>query len=158
MRDDAICTTAVERNGTIKHIKQLRVILGDVLSTNATTLLALREDVVADNTLVHHVHEHGNTSTIVSTEARVRRSVPLVSLLVLDLAYWVLTLDTMHSIYVRHEQRAMVVIGTRINVQVTAGINERHLLQVLRHSSSKPLRERIDTKASVWTLNRQGAL
>jgi hypothetical protein len=81
-----------------------------------------------------------------------------MNLLVLDLAYWVLTLDTMHGIYVRHEQRAMIVIGTRINVQVTAGINERHLLQMLRHSSSKPLRERIDTKASVRTLNRQGAL
>jgi NAD(P)H-nitrite reductase large subunit len=79
-------------------------------------------------------------------------------LFVLHLAYRVATLDTMYSIHVRHEQRAVVVIGTRINVQVATGINERHLLQVLRHSSSKPLRERIDTKASVRTLNGQGAL
>jgi hypothetical protein len=129
-----------------------------VLRTNAATLLALREDVVTSNTAVHHVHKHGNTSTIISTETRSGGRVPLMHLLVLNLAYRVLTLDTMHSIYVRHEQRAVVVIGTRINVQVTAGINERHLLQVLRHSSRQPLRERIDPKASVRALNRQGAL
>ena len=68
MADDAVDTTPVERNGTIKLSKQVCVMRSDVLSPDATALLALAEDVVALDVSMYQVHEHRHTRTIVSTE------------------------------------------------------------------------------------------
>jgi hypothetical protein len=98
MRDDAIDTAPVERNGTIKARKQLGAMVGKVFSTDAPALFALREDVVGRYASMQHVHQHRATRTIVSAKGRTI-GIPLA----LGLPDLVSTCLTMHCVHMGYE-------------------------------------------------------
>ena len=136
MGDDALNTTAIESNGTIKLSQQVFVVVSDIGRTDTPTLLALGEDVVSRHTAMYQVHEHRNTRTIVSTK-RCIISVPM-GLGLLDL---VVPLGLVHSIHMGYKQSAVLVRLASIDMEITNGIQERHLCEMLGQTVGKPLCE-----------------
>ena len=122
------------------------MLVSDVLGTDATTLLALAEDVVAVNTCVDEVHEHGTACTIVSTE-RCAVSIPMR----LRLAYLVDTCVTMDSVNVCNEQR-LGFTEAIVHMKVACLVGEAEATQVSRQIVEQPRCEGRYLEAVVWTL------
>jgi hypothetical protein len=117
MTDDAVCTSAIKRYGSVELSKQVSVMRSDVLSPDATALLALAEDVVALDVSVHHVHEQGNACTIVSTE-----SSPVCVPHSIGLAYLISPDLTMHCVNVSDEQGTATCYAV-VDVKITCTIH-----------------------------------
>ena len=113
VRNHAVDTPAVERNGAVELTQQAGHMLGQELGTDTPALLTLREDVVGRHTSVQQVHEHRTTRTIIGTQRGTVGRPALGSL-----GDLVLTLLTVHSVNVSNEQGAVLGIKSRVNVQV----------------------------------------
>ena len=114
VRDDAIDTAPVERNGTIKRSQQLGAMVGKVFGTDTPALLALREDVVRRYLRMQHVHKDCASSPVISAKARTI-GIPLA----LSLPDLVGTCLTMHCVHMGYEQRAVGVVKSCVYMQVT---------------------------------------
>ena len=147
MCDDTVDTPAVERYGTVK-LRQQRDVLGQVLSTDATTLLALREHIVPSYPAAQHVHQHGNTRAIIGTEHGLV-CIPLAR----GLAYLVRPVFTMYCVNVGNEQGAVRSIDTSVNVQVTYLVIAYALSQMCGQMGLKPVGEHCYALAFVWALD-----
>jgi hypothetical protein len=144
VRDDAVDTPAVKGNGTIELREKFSLGLGDMRSADTTTLLALREDVVGMNTSVQQVHEHRNTSAIVRTKGSTV-SVP-VGVGLPDLVGACLAV---HSVNVRHEQRAVILGHACVNVQIASRITVCACMS--RGTLLQPVSQALGSLAVVWT-------
>ena len=119
-----------------------------MLGTYATTLLALREHIVPSYPAAQHVHQHGNTRTIIGTEHGLV-CIPLAR----GLAYLVGSVFTMYCVNVCNEQGAVRSINTSVNVQVTYLVIAYVLSQMCGHMGFQPVGEHRDTLACVWALD-----
>ena len=99
--DDRRGTPPVKRNGVVVHVQEVSVLAGDVLGTQATTLLASMEHIRTGHTSVNHLQHDPCTSGIVCTQ---RLLVILeVALLGAVVAYALHTWASVHCVCVTRE-------------------------------------------------------